>query len=722
MRWHWIFPLIAALAAPSFADETKDPSLKANLVNGSEYMRVLSNVLKEKGEVLFLPPFPKTYTTSARVRLALDPAPADPSPALLMSTPVAALDGTSEICRDLGYGCLIVDYSDPLAWAFYPKFEPATPLPPSNEVGNQIFGTEFLQGLLGERHCVGHVPWNEWKMYPMTFLGRIIKSPMECTRLLDRSGDLKPKKIQESAETAVSRIRALLALPSPDPREIEKTVLSHPLSFEPVASLYASLDESRKTLLEGALEKAVLLSAATFSSAADSRLPTYPHRNDDLVNRSTFLDWNSLYSKLKAMGRLPKIVSLTPELRARYGGIFAEQTSEWALPLTQAVREKLGGEFLAREPSACEAEAGMKGDWKIQDLTPEMRAKLGGDYLRKAAKRHWKRVALFNPSANTIFLDFTKGFYEAVYAFQHEIWHVFWDHTELARGYRERISSLLAGPRDCSTDLELKRLVYLMTVQNELGAINQSNLLYRFTGHLISQWKGSAPSAKAWYDSVFGGEEVRKLYIPRTAREEIAKLADKIDSLPESGLRGKTKAGIGALTVTVPGAALIATPLLSIWDRKRIPVLEARYQQMIADGQGVELPLLSQLLNEEFAYEIQFFEDRYFISLPEIGGLERPIDPSRAELLAPSPVRLGCEQAKRTLSLLPARWRNGLPFNAELVIPPGEACVLPIPGWSGGAGSHPGGAGSHPGGAGSHPGFTSIPCVHGREAGHAPGF
>ena len=45
-----------------------------------------------------------TYTTSTRVRLALDPAPADPTPALIMKTPIAALDGTSEICRDLGRG------------------------------------------------------------------------------------------------------------------------------------------------------------------------------------------------------------------------------------------------------------------------------------------------------------------------------------------------------------------------------------------------------------------------------------------------------------------------------------------------------------------------------------------------------------------------------------------------------------------------------------------
>jgi len=568
--------------------------------------------------------------------------------------PVQAIHEKPSLCKDLDDGCILIDYFDPEAFKMYPKFE-ASPL--------------SEQELLGDHG-----------IYSSEIVGRI------ATALEQEKLKKIPKKISENivltqgvilkkSDVAIQNAKHDLYSLGKLSHKTKKEILSNPYCYKDLPGLYHDFWQipSAEQSLKEVMTKALWLTLESLTNSAYSRLPSFPYRNDDSINPNNFLTADFAYETLTRLERTTPMISLTPDLRQQLG--------------QKSIRNDCGGKDAQR------------------------------GFNSKTRSGTWFTVAAYVPNLNSFLIDFTQDFYETVYAFEHELWHAVSENTTTAQNYRIRLEELAKLPSSDKVDLALKQTIFWSVIQDELHAIHESNLLYRFAGQLTRQWGGNSPSAKGWHDSEFISESFNadRFYNPLSLRAYGYYMDHPKPSAGEKffqfagGQAGSNNLVDIVLSLGAEGLMAAGVPAI-------LALLEDSHYQKKAQqeliGWNNKVDSDTRLLNTfrskteaEFPPEvIELFGDRYRLTLPDFKSFEQTDQISEMKFQKPEPAKLTCSQAQHIASLMPCEWDNGLPF--YFVITDGECSILD--------GTHPENTGSHPHGAMSS--VSALPCLNGAEA------
>jgi len=617
--------------------------------------------------------------------------------------PLEAIKEKQAICSQFDVGCNLIEYTDSEKLKDYPPTEVGAVDPSlmaSEKMNDQeFFLDEFMNKISNgsyKKDQACHVwvavtdkmnTYGSWvagamlgelpNILSLTIGGgkarytKVVEKTEDCHALLkEHDVILSQNTISARADQAMNDARNDLSTGGVISKETETKILQNPYSFKELPNLYQGVLGQAKAMesLENVMQKAFWLTLESLTNSAFSRLDAFPYRKDDSVNPNNFLTADWAYTMLKNVERSTGIISLTPALRSSLSG-------------------------------GCKTDENCSG------------------FARRTKNGRWYTVAAYVPNTNSFYIDFTQDFYETVYAFEHELWHAVTENTVESQHFRERVQDLAQLPVSDQVDLALKQTVFWSVIQNELHAIHESNLLYRFAGHLTHQWGGEAPSAKAWYDSEFGDEKLKHLYIPYTFRkqlDDVTKDGSEYNNITRdgevcnaSGLNKVLCSDVFFFSLPFAGGIIRDITFSHQHHQKETSVLELnKTLEPIVENQNAILfeILKSKVLGSLPPEVIALFSERYRLTLPDFKDFEQTDDLSKMKFQKPMPVRLTCDQANHIASLMPAEWEHGIPFFFEVTNGP---CSI-------GDGSNPENAGSHPS-INALPFVNALPCLNGGE-------
>jgi hypothetical protein len=402
-------------------------------------------------------------------------------------------------------------------------------------------------------------------------------------------------------------------------------ILNHPKVF---ANLPLLLERARSAgnqaiaqTLREITAKALLLVLDAVVPAANSQSPTYPFY-DEIVSSDSLLSVAQLYDKLKTNGGWPQVTDLS-----------------------------------------------------IQD-----RQNLGGIYTNKIGDR-WKVKGFYLENQNQVSIDLENNFYENVFVYYHELWHVAWSHSTQYKDQIVAVQTLLKDPDSDDNRKAIREATLKFISTNEFLAIDQQVKLFHAAGFESEDWNlDTTASALAWHDSYIGKDAYRLLipmkdrgndWLLRSDPRWVLILPLGVNEINKEGLDGELRN-------------------FTVWKFKK--TFDENYWR------------------NQLATHSELFEKRYFGEILSLANEIKPVSPLQVVQTSGAiyiPV-LSCSDIARIRKALGDAWRFGFPF--EHSISDLDNCPFEKQeNANGGVGTD----GSHPGVDGSHPDIDAFPSLEG---------
>jgi len=651
-----------SFADKSWPDETQEPSLHALPMNSIALRKNLESMFED---------IQKNYSNRAeRTILAFPHYSLFEGITDFKSTLDATLTQQkaveqSPICKKIGLGCFLIQYYD------HPEIDHISS-------GSSLFeintGDLLKQsGLNTSCYFVG-LDHKSSKIRDKIIDGADIGRhfhPLEddsftyeydCKKIVKKA--YSDKKILENLNIAktvafktneiIAKTKEALLNTGTLPQDLQNEILKNPYSFKDLPAIYQTYMKniSAQAALDDVMGKSLWLTLEALTASAFSTSSHYPYliANNDQVNNSNFITADWAYLALEKLKRNVRMISLTPELRTQLSGPC--------------------------EANHCHG------------------------FSKKTKNGNWYTIAAYEPNTNSFYVDYTQDFYETVYALEHELWHAITENTEESQKFRTRVEALAQLPESEQVDLALKQTIYWSVIQNELHAIHQSNLLYRFAGQLTHQWGGNSPSAKAWFETELVSPYA---YIPYTYRMHQYLSDHQKDNALDDWTGDSSIKSFFEFYAIVPMFTEMAIDHAHSKSMDHEKEVLAGIDQKLDGVRG--LLQLKNKVEQSFPPQvIELFSERYKLTLPDFQDFEQTDNLSKMKFQKPDPVKLTCDQAKHIASLMPAEWEHGIPFS--FVVTDGDCSV--------GDGHQPENAGSHPS-INAIPSVNALPCLNGAE-------
>jgi hypothetical protein len=396
-----------------------------------------------------------------------------------------------------------------------------------------------------------------------------------------------------------------------------KSILELPKSYAELPALLQSArtsgDDRLERALQEAISKALLLTLNGVVPTADFHNPAYPYF-DELVPASSMLQIDQLYQKLKALNHWPELI----------------------------------------------------------DFTPEDRATLGGVYLKKTADNsRWIVKGFYDERHNQVQIDLANDFYENLFVYYHELWHVAWAHSKYSNDQVKTIVDTLSSPPSEEQEKKLRNEILSLISLNEFMAVDQQIRLFHAIGPITEEWSThELESSKGWHDSYLGDDY--NLLIPLEFRKSGRPLPSwlKYTLLPTMGL---------------------TLPIYLHVDHKQNRILNEK--RLVAKS------LDDSYWQERKKIHSEVFEKQYFgevLDLTPYHGLVNAEDLLNSEFQIPGRPKITCEDLEKIRLALGSDWQFGDPFDYEIT--DSKPCV-------------PSSGPIRPGTEGTHGGIDAFPSL-----------